>query len=172
MIIVLLGYMGVGKTTIGVQLASILQYEFIDLDEFIENKENSSVSDIFKDKGEIYFRKQEHLYLKEIIASKARVVLSLGGGTPCYANNMKLVAADNVSSFYLQMNPKLLANRLFKERSKRPLIALIPTIDKLMEFIGIHLFERQAFYTLADTTISLEGLSIDETVENIVKKLY
>ena len=172
MIITLLGYMGVGKTTIGEQLAIVLKYQFIDLDAYIEMKELQSVSEVFKTKGEIYFRKQEHFYLQEILSSNKKIVLALGGGTPCYANNMKLISGLGSISFYLQLSPNLLANRLFLEKEKRPLIKNIQSIEKLTEFIGIHLFERQVYYTSAVYTITAANLSVKKITEAIVEKLY
>ena len=101
--IILLGYMGSGKTTIGIQLARKLYLNFTDLDEFIEEKEQKSIKEIFKQKGEIYFRKIEHKYLKQFINENESYVLSLGGGTPCYAGNLDLILKDKKSlSFYLQ----------------------------------------------------------------------
>ena len=91
MIVVLMGYMGSGKSTIGKELATLLKYNFLDLDDYISEKENATISDIFKDKGEIYFRKKETEYLKEIINSYNDIVLALGGGTPCYGNNLKIL---------------------------------------------------------------------------------
>ena len=85
MIIVLIGYMASGKSTIGRILADKLNYSFIDLDDYIEEKEQTSVSEIFKSKGEIYFRKLETTSLQALLNNKDNLVLSLGGGTPCYS---------------------------------------------------------------------------------------
>jgi len=172
MIITLLGYMGSGKSTIGVQLASILEFEFIDLDVYIEIKEQLSVKEIFDSRGEIYFRKLESTCLKEIYASQNNVVLSLGGGTPCFSGNMELINSENSKSIYLKLLPKSLSNRLFLEKEHRPLISHLKTEDDLVEFIAIHLFERQNFYSQATNIISIDNLTVNETVENIVKVLY
>ena len=87
--IVLLGYMASGKSNIGKKLSKKLSMSFIDLDDYIIEKEKMTISDIFKAKGEIYFRLIENKYLKEILLEKKDFILSLGGGTPCYANNME-----------------------------------------------------------------------------------
>ena len=89
--IVLLGYMASGKSTIGKDLSKNLEVPFIDLDDYIENKFEKSITNIFKEEGEIFFRLQEHEAIKEILENEDRFVLSLGGGTPCYANNMNLI---------------------------------------------------------------------------------
>jgi shikimate kinase len=90
--IILLGYMGSGKTTIGSSLSKKLYQNFTDLDDYIEKKENKTISEIFTEKGEIYFRKIEHVYLKQFIMDNDSYILSLGGGTPCYANNMDFIS--------------------------------------------------------------------------------
>lgn len=172
MIITLLGYMGGGKSTIGKQLASVLKYSFIDLDVYIEEKEGKSVPEIFLEKGEIYFRKLEHVCLKEIISNYNNIVLSLGGGTPCYANNMGLLAQNNLQSFYLQLSPVNLANRLFEQKQGRPLIAHIKTKQELQDFIAVHLFERQEFYRKASVVLPVDKLSVQQVVACIIAKLY
>jgi shikimate kinase len=164
--------MGSGKSTIGLQLAAILEYKFIDLDNFIEEKEQLSVKKIFKTKGEIYFRKLENICLKEIYASENNIVLSLGGGTPCFSGNMDLINSENSKSIYLKLLPKSLSNRLFSEKEDRPLISHLKTEEDLVEFIAIHLFERQNFYRQATNIITADNLTVNETVENIVKVLY
>ena len=94
--------MGCGKTTVGGLLAKALNYSFIDLDKFIEKNEGLSVSKIFEIKGELYFRAQERKYLEVLLDSSKRIVLSLGGGTPCYYDTMYyLVSQNNVKSLYL-----------------------------------------------------------------------
>jgi shikimate kinase len=172
MIITLLGYMGSGKSTIGQQLAVVLGYDFIDLDNYIEAKEDASITEIFKNKGEIYFRKKENSCLKELLTQNKNIVLSLGGGTPCYANNMQLLGTNNVSSYYLKLTPLSLVDRLFDEKEQRPLINHLTTKEALQEFIGIHLFERQNYYQLATRILKTDNLSPKEIIEDIIKDLY
>tara|TARA_B100000767_G_scaffold259369_1_gene269065 strand:+ start:1447 stop:1962 length:516 start_codon:yes stop_codon:yes gene_type:complete len=164
--IVLIGYMSSGKSTIGKHLADKLFLPFIDLDIYIEKKEKKSVSDIFKNKGEIYFRLIEHKYLKEILISDQKVVLSLGGGTPCYADNMNLINTTSAISFYLQTSIKVLVDRLTKEKDDRPLIASLED-NKISEFVAKHLFERRAFYEKANFIIKTEGKSKSEIIKEL-----
>jgi len=173
MIVILIGYMASGKSTIGRDLADKVNYQFVDLDDYIEEREKMSIVDLFKTKGEIYFRKIESIYLKEIIADKDDIILSLGGGTPCYGQNMSfLQKASKVSSIYLKASIGALINRLENEKSKRPLVAHLKTEEELGEFIGKHLFERNQFYSLADETIVTDVLSTKEIVEAIRIKLF
>ena len=173
MILVLIGYMASGKSSIGKKLAKKLNYDFVDLDDFIENKENLSVSEIFKAKGEIYFRKQEELNLKELLQAKSNIILSVGGGTPCYGNNMELILnANHVKSIYLKATIPALVKKLMKKKSKRPLIAHIETEDALTEFIGKHLFERMPFYNQAEIKIITDGKTKNDIVEDIILELF
>jgi len=170
--IILMGYMGSGKSTIGLLLAKHLNFDFVDLDQYISEKEVSTVPEIFKSKGEIYFRKKESLYLNEVLQFD-NVVIALGGGTPCYAGNMALVASQaGVMSLYLKASIGLLAGRLWSERERRPLISHIDKKEELVEFIGKHLFERSQFYNLADVVVSIDGRNLDEIVEIIDKHLF
>ena len=165
--------MASGKTTIGRLLAKSINFEFIDLDEYIESKEGNSVSEIFKTKGEIYFRKVEHKYLKDILSNKNRYVLSLGGGTPCYASNMELIkSVRNTISFYLKASIKELVIRLMNEKDLRPLVARLKTKEELTEFIGKHLFERNHFYNQSDSKIMIDGKSKEKVVEELLLNLY
>jgi len=110
--------------------------------------------------------------LQEIFTSLDNVVLSLGGGTPCFSGNMKLINSGNSKSIYLKLQPKKLSNRLFLEKEHRPLINHLKTKDDLVAFVAIHLFERQGFYGQATNTISTDNLTSKETVEHIVRILY
>lgn len=166
--IILLGYMGSGKSIVGLNLSKILHKTFIDLDNFIEERENLSVNDIFKLKGELHFRKLEHEVFKELIESDEEFVLSLGGGTPCYANNHLLLKNDNVTSFYLKTSIEELFERLIKNKSKRPLIASMEA-DELKEFIAKHLFDRSFYYYKAQHTIQTDNATADEVVDRIIK---
>jgi shikimate kinase len=172
MTIILIGYMGSGKSTIGQKLSEILKFDFLDLDMYIQNKEGKSIPELFVSKGEIYFRKIESHYLGAVIA-KEHMVVSLGGGTPCYGNNMTAINnLANVKSIYLKASIPDLVERLFNERAERPLISHLKNKDELTEFIGKHLFERSFFYSQADITISVDGKPVDEIIADIVTKLF
>jgi shikimate kinase len=169
--IVLLGYMASGKSTIGSALSDTLFSPFIDLDNYIENKEKKSIRNIFKDKGEIYFRSIEHKYLKEILSSQESFVLSLGGGTPCYADNMNLIKISGATSFYLHATIKILSDRLIKEKSNRPLMAALEN-EKIPEFVAKHLFERRSFYEQATTIFKTDAKSTSEIVKELSLLLH
>jgi len=173
MIIVLIGYMASGKSTIGRVLADNVNYQFLDLDDYIEEKEKMTIVELFKTKGEIYFRKKESIYLKEIIETKDDIILSLGGGTPCYGENMRVLQkAAKVSSIYLKASIGALVDRLENETSKRPLVAHLKTKEELIEFIGKHLFERNHFYSLANQTMVTDSKSTTEVVKAIRSRLF
>ncbi len=164
--IVLIGYMGSGKTSIGKKLAEKLQLDFIDLDDYIEEKEQTSINKIFEAKGEIYFRKLENKLLKELISSDRAVVLAVGGGTPCYANNSELITASS-TSVYLKTSIHELYDRLVKQKQNRPLIKDLKD-DDLKEFIAKHLFERSFYYEKAQLEILTDGKSEDALVDEII----
>lgn len=171
--IILLGYMASGKSAIGNVLANVLDYQFIDLDDFIEDKEGCSISDFFDAKGEVYFRKKEHQYLKEVLSEKHNLVLSLGGGSPCYANNMDVIqSSEDTISFYLKASVIELTNRLEKEKEHRPLVKQLKNKEELTEFIAKHLFERNLFYSQADYEILVDDKAIIDIAKEIVLKLY
>ncbi|WP_040279912.1 shikimate kinase [Psychroserpens damuponensis] len=172
MTLFLIGYMGSGKSVIGNNLAEILSYNYIDLDDYIEEKEQTSIKKIFESKGEIYFRKIENRYLKEL-TNLNKTVISLGGGTPCYGNNMTLILeSNNALSIYLKASIPTLSDRLFEEKDKRPLISHIDTKNALNEFIGKHIFERAPYYEQSSITIKTDGLKINEVVDDLILKLF
>ncbi len=173
MIVVLIGYMASGKSTIGRILAKKLSYNFIDLDDYIEATEKKSINDIFKAYGEIYFRKKETHYLNEIIANKNNTVLALGGGTPCYGNNMETVLkSEHVTSVYLKATIDSIVERLETQKGERPLISNLSSRSELSEFIGKHLFERVKFYSKADYTIDTNNKNKSEIIEKIILDLF
>ena len=109
MIITLFGYMGSGKSSLGKLLAENLNYAFIDLDLHIENLHGMPVKDIFQLKGEVYFRKIESEILKKVCRTQSNTVLSLGGGTPCYGNNLSFLKQNSlVRSFYIKLSTSIL----------------------------------------------------------------
>ncbi len=169
MIITLIGYMGSGKSFIGKQLANHLSVPFFDLDSLIEEKEEKTIAVLFKEKGEIYFRRQEHTTLLETLNRKDDFVLALGGGTPCFYDNMEYVNQKSVA-VYLQNSITTLVNRLQKEKEQRPIISHLSD-EQLPEFIAKHLFERRPFYEKATYTIQVDQQSIEETLQLIKDKI-
>lgn len=170
--IVLLGYMGSGKSLIGKRMSKNLEMGFLDLDDYIESKEKKKIKNIFSDHGEIYFRKKETFYLNEVLETSKNTIISLGGGTPCFGNNMEIIKQHKTSkSIYLQTSLEVLIDRLYDERSKRPLIAHIDTREGVLDFIRKHLFERSFYYNQAQYRVNTDGKSVDQLVQEIISEL-
>jgi shikimate kinase len=168
--IILLGYMGCGKSTIANKLSKNIGIPFVDLDKKIEEKMNLSINAIFEKHGEIYFRKLEHEVFIELLNSPEQLIIGLGGGTPCYANNHELLKADNVVSIYLKASIETLFKRLSANKSKRPLIAN-KNDEEMKEFIAMHLFERSFYYNQAQYKVVVDDKTIDQTVLDIITLL-
>ena len=164
--IILLGYMGCGKSTIAKTLSKNSKIPFVDLDEYIEEKTNLSISELFEKHGEIYFRKLEHEAFLELLTLPKETIIGLGGGTPCYANNHELLTGDGVVSIYLKASIDTLFSRLSVNKSKRPLIANKNDVE-MKEFIAMHLFERSFYYNQAQYTVSVDDKTIDQVVFDI-----
>ena len=170
MIISLVGYMGSGKSHISKILSNKLNFKLIDLDKEISKRNKMTIPEIFDKKGEIYFRKLERETLEEILASEKNTILSLGGGTPVYYNNMEIIN-HNSKSVFLRASVATLTERLSKQKEKRPLIANI-TDENLAEFIAKHLFERNDFYNKAQISIITDNRTPEDIVNEIIEKLY
>ena len=162
MLIYLIGFMGSGKTTAGKKLATQLGYKFVDLDLLIEEKYKITIPDIFDRFDEKAFRIIEHETLQETISFQDTII-STGGGTPCFYNNMEIINANGIS-VYLKLHPKSIQKRLLESKKKRPLI-LNKSSDELYEFIQIKLNERELFYQKAKYTIKAENLEISDLVK-------
>ena len=165
--IILLGYMGCGKSTIANRLSKSTNIPYVDLDKIIEERTNLSISKIFKQRGEIYFRKLEHEFFVELLNSPENMIIGLGGGTPCYANNHKLLRGDNIISIYLKASVETLFERLVSNKSKRPLVA-DKSDEEMKEFIAKHLFDRSFYYNQAQYKVSIDGKTKDETTQDIL----
>jgi shikimate kinase len=168
--IILLGYMGCGKSTIANNLSEKTMIPFLDLDQYIEEKSNLTIKELFEKYGEIYFRKLEHEAFVTLLNKKESLILGLGGGTPCYANNHELLQRPDVISIYLKASIPTLFERLSKNKSKRPLIANLNDAE-LQEFIAKHLFDRSYYYNQAQHKVSVDDKTVAETVESIVALL-
>jgi shikimate kinase len=168
--IYLVGFMGSGKSTIGKRLANNLKFSFIDLDKYIEDHTMKTIPEIFEQKGEAEFRKLENKYLKEV-SEIENVIISTGGGVPCFADNMTIMKQQG-KIIYLQLDNISLANRLnnSKLKNSRPLIKNIPE-SELVNFISIKISEREPFYNQADITINTLNFNIDQLVQLVRDKI-
>ncbi len=169
--VVLIGYMGSGKSVISAMLAQKTKIEFVELDECIEKKCGMSVATIFDTKGELYFRKLERELFLEFLQNDPRdLIISTGGGTPCYYDNHELLQAAGVVSIYLKASLDTLTIRLDKEKQSRPFLAHLDT-EGLHEFIAKHLFDRSFYYNQATFKVSVDAKSVEEIVEEIAALL-
>lgn len=162
-----MGFMASGKSSIGRIVANLIDYNFIDLDLYIEGQEGHSVSKIFSDHGEEHFRNLEHNYLKEIIDQHKNVVLPLGGGTPCFDRNWELLS--KTTSVYLYKTNEQLFDRLISRKEKRPLVASLSE-EELKQLIEDKMNVRSSFYERADYKIPVFD-SKRRTAKQLVEKI-
>ncbi|MEZ4854062.1 shikimate kinase [Flavobacterium sp.] len=169
--IILVGYMASGKTTIGKQLSKIVSIPFYDLDAIIEAQEQKSIATIFKEKGEIYFRKIESEIANSFVKNTTNFILAFGGGTPCYANNYLLLQEEDVVSIYLNATVNTLTTRLEKAKANRPLLANLSN-NELNDYVRKHLFDRSYFYNQSKIKIKTDEKPVSEIVAEIQQLLF
>lgn len=145
--IILVGFMGSGKTTFGRNLAEKLNYKFIDTDKEIETLVGMSISTIFEKKGEAYFRQLEREYIKQLKVQN--VVIATGGGLPCFYDNMNYLNKIGVT-VYLKYSVEELFERLKNETVSRPLLKE-KSDTELFEFVEGLLKSRESYYLKAQT---------------------
>ena len=171
--IIIIGYMGAGKTTVGKALAKELGVTFYDLDWYIETRMRKTVKQIFDEQGDEGFRKMEHNMLHEV-AEFENVIVSCGGGTPCFFDNMAYMnsLADTI---YLKAAPEVLAMHLKMGKGRRPLIEG-RSPDELEAYIREMLEQREPYYTQAKYTLDVSLLEsftkIQESVRLIREMLH
>lgn len=166
--IIFIGYMGSGKTTVGKALSKELGMLFYDLDWYIESRMRKTVKQIFDSVGEEGFRKIEHNMLHEV-AEFENVIISCGGGTPCFFDNMDYInqQADTV---YLKASPEVLYGHLKMGKSVRPLL-LNKTPEEVREFIEQQLEQRRPFYEKAKFTLNVDLMDNYEKIKISVEKV-
>jgi len=156
--------MGVGKTSLGKKLAKELGWQFVDTDKWIENKIGITISEIFNEKGEDFFREQEKYCLSEL-KSLENCVISVGGGLPCFGENMNKLNSFG-TTIYLQLESKEIMKRLNQSKKSRPL--LLGLEDKELEvYITNKLQERAQFYTLANHTVRPDRYFLEKCIQLI-----
>lgn len=160
--------MGAGKTTVGKALAKDLGLMFYDLDWYIESRMRKTVAQIFEEKGEEGFRIIERNMLHEV-AEFEDVIVSCGGGTPCFFDNMEYMNQQG-ETVYLQASPEVLAEHLKMGKSVRPLL-LGKSDEELMAYIRESLEKREPFYTRARSIINVDLMDNFEKISITVEKV-
>ena len=163
--IFLIGFMGSGKTSVGKKLANLLHFEFFDTDAEIERITGKNVLEIFETAGEDFFREKERAVIAEL-SQKTNVVVSAGGGSPCFFDNMQRMNQTGLT-IYLQATPKMLKQRLIKRKHQRPLLKNIPD-DELETCITQLLHQREPDYLKCHITV--EALNV--TAQKLEKVFY
>lgn len=171
-LVYLTGFMGAGKSTIGPILANTLGYSFIDTDREIIKKVGKSITEIFSDLGDSYFRDVEHLLLQQI-STLERTVIALGGGTVTFERNMKIIRSTG-TLVYLKADEELLFRRLSRKADRpllRPKDQTPQDSEQLRQTVKSLAESRERFYSQADIIISTNGKKVGITVDEIVKML-
>ena len=166
--IILIGYMGSGKTTVGKALSKETGMMFYDLDWYIESRMRKTVSQIFAEKGEEGFRKIEYNMLHEV-AEFEDVIISCGGGTPCFFDNMDYLNQQG-DVVYLKASPETLYKHLLMAKIERPLLK-DKTPEELIAYITEHLKERAPFYEKAHYTLDVNVLDNTDKIATSVERI-
>lgn len=160
--------MGSGKTTTGKKLASLLGWSFIDLDKKIEEYEGKTIPQIFAERGEDYFRVVESHLLRNL-KSETDIIISTGGGTPCYGNNMDIMLESGLT-IYLKLTSSQLRSRLSGSKGNRPLIKNL-NHEKLLSFIEKKLEDREKQYNRSVITVEGKDLDTKELLQLVKSRL-
>ena len=166
--IFLTGYMGAGKTTLGKALARELHIPFIDLDWYIEERFHKTVGELFSERGEASFRELEKNMLHEV-GEFEDVVISTGGGAPCFFDNMEYMNRVGTTVF-LDVDPKVLFSRLRVAKQQRPILQGKKD-DELLDFIVKALEKRAPFYRQANYIYCADKLEDRSQIETSVQQL-
>jgi shikimate kinase len=164
----IIGFMGSGKTTTGMKLAALLGWSFTDLDKAIEERTGMTIPQIFSIHGEAYFRETEAQELRSL-SPMNRSVISTGGGTPCYGNNMDYMLETGLT-IYLKLTPAQLKSRLSVSNGERPLIKDLGDTD-LLDFIEEKLALREKWYNRADLTVNGFNTDLSIIYSQVISRL-
>lgn len=160
--IILIGYMGCGKSTVGKRLSYAMRKPFLDTDRIIEKKENITITEIFSKYGEEYFRSLETKCLEDILLQKGEYVIAVGGGLPIGEYNRELLKKIG-KVLYLRAKPDTIYERL-KDDTTRPLLTTENPKERIEEMMKI----RTEFYeAAADVTMDVDGMDFEEIIEKV-----
>ena len=166
--IIIVGYMGSGKTTVGKALSMDMGIPFYDLDWYIESRMRKTVAQIFAERGEEGFRKIEYNMLHEV-AEFENVIISCGGGTPCFFDNMDYMNGQG-ETVYLKASPEVLYGHLKMGKTERPLLKN-KTPEEMQVFIAEQLEKREPYYSKAKHTLDVNLLENYEKIKISVAKM-
>ena len=167
--IFLIGLPGSGKTTLGKQVAKVLNVSFVDLDDAIEKAEKRKISEIFKESGEDYFRKIESELLIKWIQSDTDYIMATGGGTPCFYTNMQVMNTAGITIF-LDVPPMEIAHRIHSSKNQnRPLFEKM-NFDVLKDQIETLRTRRIQFYKMSKEIISNKNISSSQVLASIKRE--
>lgn len=160
--IILIGFMGCGKSSVGIKLSYRLKRTLIDTDKWIENKEKTTISEIFATKGEAAFRRMETDCLKELIKTADKQIISVGGGLPVKEENHELLKRLG-KVIYLKISPEAVYERL-KDDTTRPLLQVEDPIARIRELL---VYRGPIYEKCADSIIDVSEKSFEEILKQI-----
>lgn len=155
----LVGYMGSGKSKLGRRFSEFMNMQFVDMDFYIEERNCKSIPQIFAEEGEKGFREKERRALEEL-SEFTDLIIATGGGAPCFFDNMDLMN-ETGKTVYLNIDPKIIAQRLMKSKTERPLIKG-KSEEELIEFINDTLTKRDVFYSKSKYQITEPDMDLEE----------
>lgn len=164
--IILTGFMGSGKTSVGIRLSYALKRTMIDTDKWIEKRQNMTISEIFAGEGEEVFRKMETECLKELIKTCDNQIISVGGGLPVREENRRLLSRLG-RVFYLKASPEAIYERI-KNDTTRPLLQVADPLKQIRTLLEAR---EDSYSDCADVIIDVSGRTFDEIIEQIKDNL-
>lgn len=164
--VILIGFMGSGKTSVGVKLSYRLRMPVEDTDKLIEHREGRSINEIFAKEGEDWFRQQETKLLQELTQKKQRVIYSVGGGTPVRPENREILKKLG-TVVYLRIRPETVYERL-KGDTTRPLLQCENPLQRIQELMESR---RDAYESCADVIVDVDGMDMESILKRIYKEI-
>lgn len=158
---------GAGKTTLGKKLAKLLMYSFVDMDDLIIEQEGKSIEQIFEIHGEDYFRQKETKVLRSLIDNNDNLLISTGGGTPCFYDNISLINSNGLS-IWISPSAETIALRLWnsENRENRPMLKN-KTESEVLGFVINKLNERTEFYSQSKIKLQSDSIQAEDLFEII-----
>jgi len=156
--------MGCGKSTLGRRLSEHLKMQFVDMDHYIEERNLKTIPQIFEQEGEVEFRKKERKALEEL-SEFTDIIIATGGGAPCFFDNIDLMNRSG-KTIYIDIDPSILADRLLKSKTERPLIKG-KSREELVAFIDETLKKRDRFYSQAQFKITQPDIDL-KVIEEMI----